>query len=251
MLYNLIGDIHGRKIWQQLVREDAVNVFLGDYLDPYCKDGLKPGIDDWETLQGILAYKQQNPETVLLLGNHDMHYVWDECYSRRNEYKNHITRFRECFRDNWHLFQAAFAIGKRILVTHAGVTRPWCELAGIPDGLSATELADAINLRIKDEEQRNVFTTKISFQFGDNLGLSPTASPIWVRPETLREYGRLFSSDGDAIIQIVGHTQVADIQLKEPFFFIDCLHFYPPQSLLIEVSEDGEYNFNVYKPVQL
>lgn len=58
MLYNLIGDIHGRKIWQQLVREDAVNVFLGDYLDPYFKDGLKPGIDDWETLQGILAYKK-------------------------------------------------------------------------------------------------------------------------------------------------------------------------------------------------
>ena len=80
MLYNLIGDIHGRKIWQQLVREDAVNVFLGDYLDPYFKDGLKSGIDDWETLQGILAYKQQNPETILLLGNHDMHYVWDECY---------------------------------------------------------------------------------------------------------------------------------------------------------------------------
>ena len=137
------------------------------------------------------------------------------------------------------------------MVTHAGVTRPWCELAGIPDGLSATELADAINLRMKDEEKRNVFTTKISFQSGDNLGLSPTASPIWVRPETLREYGRLFSSNGETIIQIVGHTQVADIQLEEPFFFIDCLNFYPPQSLLIEVSEDGEYNFNVYKPVQL
>mgnify|MGYP006874643990 CR=1 FL=1 len=31
MLYNLIGDIHGRDAWQQLVREDAVNIFMGDY----------------------------------------------------------------------------------------------------------------------------------------------------------------------------------------------------------------------------
>ena len=50
MLYNLIGDIHGRDAWRQLVREDAVNVFLGDYLNPYGPKGKDKGIQ----LAGVL-----------------------------------------------------------------------------------------------------------------------------------------------------------------------------------------------------
>lgn len=37
--YNIIGDIHGRTCWKDLVREDCVNIFVGDYFDPY--DGIQ------------------------------------------------------------------------------------------------------------------------------------------------------------------------------------------------------------------
>ena len=33
--YNIIGDIHGMTNWKMFVKDDAVNVFLGDYFDPY------------------------------------------------------------------------------------------------------------------------------------------------------------------------------------------------------------------------
>ena len=36
-MYNIIGDIHGLDRWKSLVREDATNIFVGDYFDS--KDG--------------------------------------------------------------------------------------------------------------------------------------------------------------------------------------------------------------------
>ena len=58
MLYNLIGDIHGRNTWQKLVRKDAVNIFLGDYLDPYDGEVINSCTDDYENLLEIIRYKQ-------------------------------------------------------------------------------------------------------------------------------------------------------------------------------------------------
>lgn len=242
MLYNLIGDIHGRDAWRQLVREDAVNIFLGDYLDPYGSETRKAGEDALANLQAIVAYKEQHPETVLLLGNHDLHYLWRECYSRYNY--QCANQFAEFFRQNWHHFQMAFAIGKRILVTHAGVTKPWCQLVGIEEGLSTEQLANQLNQMVNDEEQRQCFTSLYCGM--DSAGYTASASPVWVRPETLMEHGKLINEDGKQIVQIVGHTKANNIQLTPPFFFVDCLAT-SRQSLLV-IYEDGGYDFDVYKP---
>ena len=99
MLYNLIGDPHGRDVWKKLVREDAINIFLGDYLDPYPSDNLQAGVDDWGNLQEILKYKQTHANTVLLLGNHDLHYIWHEHYSRYNVM--HAAKYEEFFLRHW------------------------------------------------------------------------------------------------------------------------------------------------------
>ena len=32
---NIIGDTHGRLCWKELVQDDAINIFIGDYLDPW------------------------------------------------------------------------------------------------------------------------------------------------------------------------------------------------------------------------
>ena len=29
--YNIIGDIHGRKGWKELVKDNCINIFVGDY----------------------------------------------------------------------------------------------------------------------------------------------------------------------------------------------------------------------------
>lgn len=246
MLYNLIGDIHGRKVWQQLVREDAVNIFMGDYLDPYHGEGIVAGEDDYNNLQEIIRFKKEHPETILLLGNHDLHYVWEESYSRRARKKEHIQRNKACFRDNFHLFQMAYAIGKRILVTHAGVTKPWCELAGVPLGLSTFDLAETLNNMVKDDNKLHCFTARSSM--AGATGDTPTASPVWVRPDVLREHGQLVNPDGKIIVQAVGHTQISALTLEHPFFFLDCLGASPVQSLLVHYSDAGEYDFEEYTP---
>lgn len=244
MLYNIIGDIHGRDAWRQLVREDAVNIFLGDYFDPYDSDEDKAGEEELANLQAIIQFKLQHPETILLLGNHEYHYLSDERYSRYND--SLAERFAECIRQHWHLFQAAYAIGKRILVSHAGVTQPWCCLAGIEEGLSTHDLMQAINNRMNDAATRSFFGLG-SFEPWDRYGLSPTASPLWVRPMSLMQHGRLTNDEGKEILQVVGHTQSHEVILTPPLIYVDCLGS-TCQSLLVDYSEDGEYCFDVYLP---
>ena len=246
MTYNLIGDIHGRNSWRQLLREDAVNIFLGDYLDPYARDNVQAGIEDYDNLVDIIRHKQEHPDTtVLLLGNHDLHYLWSEHYSRYNP--AHAKRMASLLREHLHLFLAAYAIQDRILVTHAGVTRPWLRLAGIADRQSASDLADSICLCMDDEHIRQLFSVEATFSPDDYCGTSPTASPIWVRPQTLLDYGQLADHQGQTIYQVVGHTQIAQIMQVESFVFIDCLGT-SPQSLLISFDAAGAPIFTPITP---
>jgi hypothetical protein len=237
MTYNLIGDIHGRNAWRQLVRTDMINIFLGDYLDPYDRDHLQADSTDYDNLQDIIRFKQQHPETILLLGNHDLHYLWDEHYSRYND--EHAERYAQLIREHLHLFQAAFAIGDPILVTHAGVTRPWLQLAGISHLQSASQFAEAICRCMSNEESRHLFSVESTFHPDDYCGISPTASPIWVRPHTLLDYGALTNHHGDTIYQVVGHTQISQIMQFDSCVFVDCLGSVP-QSLRITFDAAGE-----------
>ena len=237
MPYNLIGDIHGRNAWRQLVRTDMINIFLGDYLDPYDRDNLQADSTEYDNLQDIIRFKQQHPETILLLGNHDLHYLWDEHYSRYND--EHAERYAQLIREHLHLFQAAYAIGDRVLVTHAGVTRPWLQLAGISHQQSVSQLAEAICRCMSDEESRHLFSVESTFYPDDSCGISPTASPIWVRPHTLLDYGALTNHHGDTIYQVVGHTQIGQIMQFDSCVFVDCLGSVP-QSLRITFDAAGE-----------
>ena len=237
MTYNLIGDIHGRNAWRQLVRTDMINIFLGDYLDPYDRDDLQASPVEYDNLQDIIRFKQQHPETILLLGNHDLHYLWDEHYSRYND--EHAERYAQLIREHLHLFQAAYAIGDRVLVTHAGVTRPWLQLAGISEQQSVSQLAEAICQCMSDEESRHLFSVESTFNPDDSCGMSPTASPIWVRPHTLLDYGALTNHHGDTIYQVVGHTQIGQIMQFDSCVFVDCLGTVP-QSLRITFDAAGE-----------
>ncbi len=248
MLYNFIGDIHGRNVWQKLVREDAINVFVGDYLDPYHTEHLQAGEDDWLNLQEILRYKQSHPDTVLLLGNHDLHYVWEEHYSRYNTLS--AQRYKDFFMQHWDQFQAAYAIGDRILVTHAGVSPDWCKLSGISfsgEKLTAKQLAEAICQYANDSNLWHWLMTRYTFSAYDNCGMSTTASPVWIRPQALISTLDVQNQDFMRIIQIVGHTQTPEIMQVENVVLIDCLGR-KISSLLIDVAEDGNYSMSIHSP---
>lgn len=98
----IIPDVHGRDFWRLTVaqyEEEDTLIFLDDYLDPYenewiyCSDAFKGLLD-------IIELKRTNPEkVVLLLGNHDLHYLFSNLLgSRYNKYQS--NKIWKAFEDN-------------------------------------------------------------------------------------------------------------------------------------------------------
>ena len=121
MKYNIIGDIHGRSNWKRLVREDCVNIFVGDYFSPYVPMEIE---DQIANFMDIIMYKSKHPETIILLGNHDEdHWHIHERYSRFDPI--HFAEIKAIFEENKDYVQVAYSIENKAIVTHAGVSLIW------------------------------------------------------------------------------------------------------------------------------
>ena len=216
--YNIIGDIHGRTSWKKLVDETCVNIFVGDFFDPYQPMTI---FDLKRNFLAIVEHKKAHPDNVVLLyGNHDYEYLpnINEQSSRYNGlYANSI---RDLLVDTAPLFHGvAYAIGEKYLVTHAGVTRPWKDkyLSDVIN-INPTSMARAINMLW--ETDKPAFGFRYNAEMFDFYGESPQHSPIWVRPQMLGQYNLYKRTD---VIQIVGHSQVKNITDSGDVIFIDCL----------------------------
>lgn len=222
MLYshNIIGDIHGRDIWKQLVDDTLINVFIGDFFDPYTRR-----ISFEECMRNfteIVSYKKQHPEnTVLLWGNHELHYLL------RNELRERYSRFDyenadaigEALEENSCYFSGiAYSIGDKYLVTHAGVSRYWyMKWFGRYDGQEPSAVAQDIN-NLWDLN-RAAFSVQANGTFPYDQD-SPTQSPLWVRPWALEKHN-LF--EDTPYIQIFSHTQCSKISEHDKLICVDCL----------------------------
>jgi hypothetical protein len=120
----VFGDIHGLRNWKKGVEENPAcrYLFLGDYLDPYA---TIPRISLIDNLKEIIQLKKERgDEVILLLGNHDLHYIHlniNPCtrFDYRIEKAAHAL-----FSENIHLFAYAFQEDRRIF-THAGISEKW------------------------------------------------------------------------------------------------------------------------------
>ena len=218
MIYNIIGDIHGRKTWKTLVDKNHINVFVGDYFDPYCSWPFEQVRDNFLE---IVEYKKSNPDNVVLLyGNHDYKYLPGiEEMSSRMDYEN-AQKITWMLVDAEPYFEGvAYPIGDKYIVTHAGITRYW-KRKYLPDveDISPQNMAKAINELW--QINKRAFGFRANAQYGDYVGDCPEHSPIWIRPESL-EMNNLYA--GTKIIQIVGHTQFKDIFKTKGLVFVDCL----------------------------
>lgn len=216
--YNIIGDIHGRTCWKELVKDDCVNIFVGDYFDPYEYIPYEALIHNFVD---IIEYKTRHPQTVLLYGNHDFPYLTGiEHYSRYDAV--HAEQNRQLFRETAHLFAGvAYAIGGRALVTHAGVSKEWYEKEFGPyEGARPSEVAQDINELWAHNKNEFSFDTNAESPY-DTCGESATQSPLWIRPWTLAEHN-LFADT--PYLQIFGHTQMDSIiNIDNQLVCVDCL----------------------------
>ncbi len=132
----IIPDIHGRNFWKEAVagREEDGIVFLGDYLDPYPHDFPDKTADEiweqtWNNFNDIIEFKKKHPSNVaLLLGNHDLHYIYPKMAdSSRYDYER-ASQIKEKFNENKDIFLLAYERtinGKRFIFSHAGIHKLW------------------------------------------------------------------------------------------------------------------------------
>lgn len=217
--YNIIGDIHGRDAWKHLVDEDCINIFVGDYFDPYMYFPI-------EALERnfleITDYKQEHMDNVVLLyGNHDLCYL-PHVFERTNRYDNaNANRIQWLFDITKELFDGvAYPIGDDYLVSHAGVTYQWKKkYLSMVEDISPTHLAQAINDLW--EREKKPFTFSPNAYGYDSYGEDPHHSPLWVRPNSLC-LGNLYN--GTYIKQIVGHSKVREVtEIVGSIIMVDCL----------------------------
>lgn len=210
-----LGDTHGRSKWKDIVEKEKGSdkiVFIGDYFD--AKDGGYSANRQIENFKEIVEFKRQNlDKVILLLGNHDFHYLTDagEHYSSfQFGYKDDINKVLQPVVDE-RLIQMCYK-DERYVFTHAGVTKTWCG----NNNITTDNLENDINNLFWDD------LTKFRFTMGDNGsygGNDITQTPIWVRPQSL------VKDMVDGIVCIVGHTQVKEVTVLEEdnLILIDCL----------------------------
>lgn len=192
----IIGDIHGRIIWEKIVEKENDSdffIFLGDYFDSY--DNLTPGAEV-NNFKKILKFKDENPhKVILLLGNHDLHYIIDEHWSRYSIYTQELLNnlhLKELL--NNHTLQACKHFkSKNLWFVHAGISNTWLRNHRL--FFDEKEIND---LLVNSPKCFGFLGGYYSDPYGDDVFQSPT----WIRPTSLHE------DLPHGSVQFVGHTQI-------------------------------------------
>jgi len=212
----VFGDIHGSTYWKTVVAENPAcrYIFLGDYLDPYVNIPRNQLIDNLKEI--VQLKKDRNDDVILLLGNHDLHYIHLDIEP--------CTRFDEViakdayylFLDNRHLFTYAFQEENRIF-THAGISQKWF----LEDFKGDVNKNIAEQLNNPHRDQLPALYRCGWFRGGDR---NASGGIFWADITELIDLGTPLQG----YIQFAGHNRVDEIRKcnrKEGIiFFCDCLY---------------------------
>lgn len=217
-----LGDIHCSPIWEDIVQKhsDARFIFIGDYCDAF---------EDWKygpyNLERIIEFKINNPETILLLGNHDIQYMFTYEENGCSGFKRELYHtYYKLFNDHKELFQVAHQEDDTVW-THAGIHTGWYNQRFIPQWKKEMEefelperLADQLNMAF---ESRNRMTCLFDVGYLRG-GVHDVGGIFWLD----KRYSQAKPLKG--YHQIVGHTHI-DKMIKfdhgddTSIRFVDCL----------------------------
>lgn len=231
----IIGDIHGRILWEQIVEKenDADRfIFVGDYFDTH--ESIRIIVQLHNFIRLIEFKNNSKADVIMLIGNHDFHYMpfANETYSghQRGHHHTiqsllmeHINELSMCYKMDKYLF------------SHAGVSYNW---------LKYWLDKNKIKIRFNDIDVlvNDLFINcprAFKFSGWDPYGDSVESSPIWIRPKSLQESN--YDTLRKEFIQVVGHTQQKKIDIKGQttggrYYYIDTLG----ESREYLIIEDGE-----------
>ena len=92
-----IGDTHGNNVLErvkELVPKYDKIIFVGDYVDSFTLDNITIN----KNLIDLIEFKKENlDKVILLLGNHDLHYLYDEMIHRCTGYRPEVNLICKIF----------------------------------------------------------------------------------------------------------------------------------------------------------
>ncbi len=205
-----LGDVHGRDNWITQIGDpnqwDKI-IFVGDYVDSY---DIEP-VFILHNLIRIVDLQISYPDkVVLLLGNHDISYVWNGIY-QCSGYKG-VMQYDYEYQFRRGNFQIAYQI-ENYLWTHAGVSEAWFNLKNVKQYFSELDT----NLTIAEHLNELVYCPiKLEHVYGNSRdevfsvgvkrgGWSPAGGPLWADKSETKK----FILQG--YHQIIGHTPVDHI----------------------------------------
>ncbi len=241
----VVPDVHGKSFWKAAKENiDSVDevIFLGDYLDSYTFKGLANREIELNNFIEILKFKKEYPEkVVLLLGNHDIGYLFNLRCSRQT-YGEMFDNYQNLFEENMALFQMTEYVqlnNKKIFFSHAGILTKWAELINLKLKLGDTnslktailegEFNDLI-LKYKEPEYRDLLIRVLWLVGPARGGFNGSCGSIVWADSTEWEGEKNFF--GTEIIQVFGHNRLSsDMFLAEG---VKCVDSVSPEVLFWE-----------------
>ena len=193
-----IGDPHGRDTWKKIIEKETFDliIFAGDYVSTHERNISEE--QQINNLKEILDYKEENPDTVILLiGNHDLQhlgYSWAECSGLFYEVQEWMSKSENKSRflnDTQWVY-----VYNNIVFSHAGISKTWLK------GLKIKDKEDLNNINLLSPSESFGFIPDNPFDYSGN---SITQSCVWIRPKSL------IKDAIDGYTQVVGHTPIARI----------------------------------------
>jgi len=229
----VLGDTHGRSFWKLITHQENPDrvIFIGDYFDSYDISG----VEQIQNFKEIIEYKNKGiNEVILLIGNHDYHYMKGVTERYSGYQHNLATSIQFELEDNKQHLQMAYQMGE-FLFTHAGVSSEFMDSVFGKGGWKTEEIVDLLNEQFKYKPQTFGFGLAVDIKkmsWLDPYGDNKEQSPIWIRPRSLMTANR--ETLRKQVIQVVGHTGVTTMTGQENmsggrYFLTDCL------------EESGEY----------
>jgi len=129
------------------------------------------------------------------------------------------------------------------LFTHAGVSEVFMDSVFGKEAWNTDKIAEDLNELWKHKPKAFEFSG-----FYNASGDETTQTPIWIRPKSLMDAGKMNKKLYKKYIQVVGHTQVEKIDVRGKstggrYYFVDAL----PTSGEYMVITDNEITFGSTK----
>jgi UDP-2,3-diacylglucosamine pyrophosphatase LpxH len=245
----IIGDVHGRDQWKQIVAQekDADRfVFLGDYFDSFDISA----VEQMHNFKEIVEFKQTiGEEVIMLIGNHDYHYFPEMGDSSTSGYQTLMAVvIKQLIGENREHLQVAHRIGKFVF-SHAGISSEWLDDTIID--WTEENMVDKINELFKytplslDYRSFKMFSAT-EWAGASGYGNETYQGPMWIRPKALMEANK--KTLRNKIIQVVGHTYQNEIDKEGKatggrYYFVDVQE----TSQEYMIITDGQISFNKTK----